>query len=77
LEYFHELTGRIGMDAEQIEGLSQGLYEEPLAELCGGEASGLIRALQELQEGWDRMMSSFGLVPYARDRRAVGRSRGS
>src|SRR5208283_118061 len=52
LEYVQDLSGRAGMDAEQVEGLSQRLFEKPLAELSGGEASGLIRALQEMQEGW-------------------------
>ncbi len=52
LEYVQELASRLGMDAEQIEGLSQRLFEKPLGELFGGEASGLIRALQEMREGW-------------------------
>ena len=52
MEYAQTLAGRIGMDAEQLEELSQRLFEKPLAELSGGEASGLIRALQEMREGW-------------------------
>jgi len=52
LEYVQELAGRVGLDAEQIEGLCQRLFEKPLAEISGGEASGLIRALQEMREGW-------------------------
>jgi len=52
LEFVKELAGRVGLDAEQIEGLCQRLFATPLAELSGGEASGLIRALQEMREGW-------------------------
>jgi hypothetical protein len=52
LEYVQELAGRIGMDAEQIEDLCQRLFAKPRGELSGGEASGLIRALQEMREGW-------------------------
>ena len=52
MEYIRELAGRIGMDAEQLEGLCQRLFAKPLAELFGGEASGLILALQEMREGW-------------------------
>ena len=52
LEYVQTLAGRIGMDAGQLERLSQRLFERPLGELSGGEASGLIRALQEMREGW-------------------------
>jgi hypothetical protein len=51
-EYVQELAGRIGMDAAQIEGLCQRLFTKSRGELSGGEASGLIRALQEMQEGW-------------------------
>ena len=40
------------MAAEQIAGLCQRLFAKPLAELSGGQASGLIRALQEMREGW-------------------------
>ncbi len=52
MEYAQTLAGRIGMDAGQLEGLCQRLFEKPLGELSGSEASGLIRALQEMQEGW-------------------------
>jgi hypothetical protein len=52
LDYIQELAGRLGMAAEQIEDLCQGLFAKPLAELSGGQASGLIRALQEMREGW-------------------------
>ena len=52
LEYVQELAGRVGMDAEQLEGLAQRLFSKPLGEISGGEASGLIRALQEMREGW-------------------------
>ena len=52
MEYAQALAGRIGMDAEQLAGLSQRLFEKSLDELSGGEASGLIRALQEMREGW-------------------------
>jgi len=51
LEYVEELARRVGLDAEQIEGLCQRLFATCLAELSGGEASGLIRALQEMREG--------------------------
>jgi len=52
LVYVEELAGRVGMDAAQIEGLCQRLFKKPLQEISGGEASGLIRALQEMREGW-------------------------
>jgi hypothetical protein len=52
LEYVQNLASRLGLDAEQIEGLCQRLFEKPLEELSSGEASGLIRALQEMREGW-------------------------
>ena len=52
LEYARELAGRVGMDAEQLAGLAQRLFSKPLGEISGGEASGLIRALQEMREGW-------------------------
>ncbi len=52
LEYVQELASRVGMDTEQIEGSVSDFLEKPLAELSGGEASGLIRALQEIREGW-------------------------
>jgi hypothetical protein len=51
MEYAQSLAGRLGMDAEQLDGLCGQGYEKPLAELAGGEASGLIRTLQEIQ-GW-------------------------
>ena len=51
LEYVEEFAGRLGMDAAQVEGLAQRLFAKPLAELSGGEVSGLIRALQEMHEG--------------------------
>jgi len=52
MEYAQTLAGRVGMDAGQLEGLCQRLFEKPVEELSGGEASGLIRALQEIREGW-------------------------
>jgi hypothetical protein len=52
MEFAQGLAGRLGMDAAQLDGLCQRLFEKPLAELTGGEASGLIRALQEMREGW-------------------------
>ena len=52
MEYAQSLAGRVGLDAEQLEGLCQRLFAKPLGELSGGEASGLIRALQEMREGW-------------------------
>ena len=52
LEYVEDLAGQVGMGAEQIEELCVRLFEKPRAELSGGEASGLIRALQEMREGW-------------------------
>jgi len=52
LVYVEELAGRVGMDAAQIEGLCQRLFKKPLQEISGGEAGGLIRALQEMREGW-------------------------
>jgi len=52
LAYVEELAGRVGLDAEQIEGLCQRLFKKALGEISGGEASGLIRALQEMREGW-------------------------
>ena len=52
LEYVQDLAGRLGMDAGQLEELCQRLFEKPLGEISAGEASGLIRALQEMREGW-------------------------
>jgi hypothetical protein len=51
MEYAQTLAGRLGMDAEQLDTVCRQRYEKPLEELTGGEASGLIRALQEMQ-GW-------------------------
>jgi len=52
LEYVQNLAGRIGMGAEQIDELCQRLFENPLGEISGGEASRLIRSLQDMREGW-------------------------
>ena len=52
MTYAHGLAGRLGMDAGQLDGLCRRLFEKPLAALTGGEASELIRALQEMREGW-------------------------
>jgi len=43
LAYVQELAGRVGLDAGQTESLAQRLFGKPLAELSGGEPSGLIR----------------------------------
>jgi hypothetical protein len=51
MEYAQSLAGRLGMDAEQLDRLCRQRYERPLEELTGGEASGLIGTLQEMQ-GW-------------------------
>jgi hypothetical protein len=52
LEFAQGLAGRLGMDAEKLNEFCQRLFEKSLAELSGGEASGLIRALEEMREGW-------------------------
>ena len=52
MEYAQSLAGRLGMDSEQLDGHCQRLFEKPLGELSGGEASGLICALQEMRGGW-------------------------
>ena len=51
------------MDAERIKGLCRWPFENSLEEISGDGASGLIRALQEMQEGWlGRDLSSGGQV---------------
>jgi len=58
LKHVRELAGRVGLDAEQSEGLCQRLCATPLAELCGDDASGLIRAVQKMREGWLRRVTA-------------------
>jgi hypothetical protein len=50
MESAQGLAGRLRMDAQQHDGLCQRLFKKPLAELTGGEASGLIGTLQEMRE---------------------------
>ena len=59
MEFARSLAGRRGLDAEQLDGICQRLFKKPLGELSGGEASGLILALQELREGWQGRTTSI------------------
>jgi hypothetical protein len=52
IEFVQRLAGRLGMDAERLDGLCQRLFEKAFEDLSGREASGLIQALQEMREGW-------------------------
>jgi hypothetical protein len=59
LEYVQDLARQVGMDAGQVEGLCQRLFAKTLGEISGGEASGLIRALQEMRESWLEPVSIY------------------
>ena len=52
MEYATSLANRLGMETEKLDELCQRLFEKPIGELNSSEASGLIRALQEMREGW-------------------------
>jgi hypothetical protein len=51
MQYAQDLATRLGFDAQRLEGLSERIFDKPLSELASGEASGLIRALQDLRGG--------------------------
>jgi hypothetical protein len=51
MQYAQDLAARLGFDGKRLEGLSERIFDKPLSELASGEASGLIRALQDLRGG--------------------------
>ena len=59
MEYARSLAGLRGLDGEELDGLLGYLAEKPLGGLSGGEASGLIRAWQEMRgkAAWGRTPS--------------------
>jgi hypothetical protein len=52
LEFIASLAARVAMSPESLDDLCQRLFEKSVDAISGGEASGLIRALQEIREGW-------------------------